>query len=123
VLDASEIRNAKANLNLDGALHEHDDCIRIAYEWLDAQQVIRSRMSRPKQIKHLIERWAGRYVLEADVIVAATLHPKISGEYPYFNLSSRLTEPSVDRLRGIGEAFTQQNYRDMHSSVEYTRSE
>lgn len=85
--------------------HGHDDCIRIAYEWLDAQYKTTQpnrRSTRP--LKHMIERWAGRYVSMSDVEVAATLHPAIHGEYPWFNISSRTVRPNLRRLEGIGEA-------------------
>ena len=90
--------------------HEHPDCIRIAFEWLAAQQMT-SRPSRRAAwpIKHLAESWAGRYVSEADVCVAATLLGLL-GRYPHFSISSRLTRPSMSRLRNIGEALTQKNY-------------
>jgi hypothetical protein len=61
-------------------------------------------------LKHIIERWAGRYVSQSDVEVAAALHPGITGSYPNFNLSKRLVLPNDRRLVGIGEALSQ-DYR------------
>ncbi len=92
--------------------HEHDDCIRIAYEWLDAQDKARRKLRHPFPIKHIIERWAGRYVSQSDVEVAAAMHPGIWGTYPYFNITSKLVEPSVIRLDGVEEAFK----HEMHPS-------
>ena len=95
--------------------HEHDDCIRIAYEWLDAQRKIsgpNTRTTRP--LKHIVEAWAGRYVCQSDVEVAAQLHPEITGRYPHFNVSSRLTRPNIRRLDGIGEAFKHSGYCDRY---------
>jgi hypothetical protein len=66
-----------------------------------------TRRSRP--LKHFIEKWGGRYVSQSDVEVAAELHPKIKGTYPYFNISARLTRPSDARLNNIHQAKTQ-NY-------------
>jgi len=100
-------------------LHQHNDCIRIAYEWLDAQQIIGSAQKQAFSLKHLIEKWGGRYVSQSDVEVAAYMHPRIEGTYPYYNISARLTLPSEDRLSVIGEAFTHSNYREQHVAERY----
>jgi len=113
--DRIEVAKQNAKYGPDGPLHEHNDCIRMAYEWLDAQKKLKhpiaATLENTKPIKHLIEKWCGRYVSESDVTVAALLHVKISGEYPHFNISKRFTEPSIDRLKEIPEAFTHE-YRD-----------
>ncbi|MDO1509414.1 MULTISPECIES: hypothetical protein [unclassified Neisseria] len=105
-------------------LHEHDDCIRIAYEWFDAQTKTKTinKNHMPRPLKHLIERWGGRYVSESDVQVAATLHPEIKGEYPYYNISVKLTEPKRSRLLGITEAFTH-DYNQRHDPSSYKKQE
>jgi hypothetical protein len=77
----------------------------MAYEWLDAQVKTKGRTTKTRPIKHIIEKWAGRYVSTTDVVVAAQLHPDIHGTYPHFNISARLTEPARRRLDGISEAF------------------
>jgi hypothetical protein len=77
------------------SLHEHSDCIRMAYEWLDAQKKTKGKVRKQFALKHLVERWAGRYVSRSDLEAAAYLHPDIHGEYPYYNISSQLTLPSV----------------------------
>lgn len=103
--------------------HEHNDCIRIAYEWLDAQKKIKTipKNLRYSSLKEVIEEWAGRYVSKFDVEVAATLHPDIKGEYPFYNFSqSFLTEPSRDRLDSINEAFTQ-SYNEHHDPKLYNK--
>ena len=94
--------------------HEHNDCIRIAYEWLDAQIKTKNVTTKALPLKHIIEKWGGRYVSQSDVEVAATLHPDIFGDYPYYNINGNLTAPSDRRLEGISEAYTQQqrNYYD-----------
>lgn len=96
--------------------HEHNDCIRIAYEWLDAQLLIKSHQKTGMDLKHLIENWAGRYISTSDVEVAAHLHDDINGTYPHYNISSRLTEPSIERLVGITEAYK-------HSKREYHKAD
>lgn len=120
MLTASEIAGGKARTaySLDEEHHEHDDCIRIAYEWLDAQRKTKSAIKSGRPLKHLIEKWGGRYVSTTDVEVAATLHPEIQGKYPYYNISTRLTRPSDRRLDGIDQAFTQ-GYRDRINEAAY----
>lgn len=100
-----------------GGYHEHNDCIRMAYEWLDAQKKIKSLTTKIRPLKHIIEKWAGRYISDTDVEVAAFLHPEIYGIYPYFNISARLTEPSILRLREISEAFKQDYRRRFDPSI------
>jgi len=103
-------------------LHEHDDCIRIAYEWLDAQNVRSTPSKASRPLKHIIEKWAGRYISTSDVEIAASMHPRIRGKYPNFNLSARLVLPSDKRLAGIGEALTQ-GYRDRLDTKVYSLRE
>jgi hypothetical protein len=113
MLSAHEISEGKKRVKYShkaDALHEHDDCIRIAYEWLDAQVTTKgiTRVARP--LKHIIEKWGGRYVSQSDVEVAAEMHRRIRGAYPFFNICRRLVRPSDRRLTGISQAHTQ-NYK------------
>jgi len=101
--------------------HFHDDCIRIVYEWLDAQKKRGTNNRDIRGIKHLVERWANRYVSRDDVVVAAHMHPDITGEYPHFNISTNLIEPSFERLKNIKEAFT--GRMGEHNSFEYKYKE
>lgn len=96
----------------DDIHHESDDCIRIAYQWLDAQTKIQGPTKKSRPLKHIIEAWGGRYVSQSDVEVAAHIHPEIFGSYPHFNIASRLIEPSATRLDDIAEANTQSGYRE-----------
>ena len=106
MLTTEQIEEAKTRTvySLKDKRHEHDDCIRMAYEWLDAQVKTKGTTKKTYPLKHIIEKWAGRYVSTSDVEVAATLHPEIIGEYPHFNISARLTLPAQRRLSGSGEA-------------------
>ena len=123
MITKEQIEKAKKEIALqDDPHHEHDDCIRIAYEWLDAQRKTKKPSTRSRPLKHLIENWAGRYVSQSDVEIAAHLHPDISGKYSRYNISSRLTEPSMDRLKNIGEALTQ-GYRKSHRPENYKLQE
>jgi hypothetical protein len=103
-------------------VHEHNDCIRIAYEWLDAQAKTKMLTTITRPLKHMIEKWAGRYVSTADVEVAAFMHSEIRGTYPHFNISARLTEPSKERLADIQQAFTQ-DYNERHNPKLYAHHE
>jgi hypothetical protein len=109
MITAREISDAKERTDYgnEKVLHEHDDCIRIAYEWLDAQAKTKNVTKHRFALKHIIENWGGRYVSQSDVEVAAELHPDIRGSYPYFNISARLTLPSRARLADIFQAKTQ----------------
>ena len=110
MLTDQEIKQAINTMSRNPSnLHEHPDCVRIAYAWLDAQKKIQTTCRQTYPIKHYIEKWAGRYVSESDVEVAAYLHPEIKGKYPNFNISSNLIEPRRSRLTGIQEAMTQLN--------------
>lgn len=125
MLTDSQINDAKAKapVRLERH-HEHNDCVRIAYEWLDAQQKIKGVISSPFPLKHMVERWGGRYVSQSDVEVAAWLHPDIQGTYPRYNISKRLTLPSDSRLSNIGEAFSQdQRERLEDDEDDYKRKE
>lgn len=96
---------------------EHNDCIRMAYEWLDAQKKIGSYTKKTRALKHIIERWAGRYVSQSDVEVAAFMHPEINGGYPHFNISAHLVNPNIARLKKIGEAFKHSNSKTNDPSI------
>lgn len=124
MLTDKQIEQAKktTRYSLPGDIvHEHNDCIRMAYEWLDAQKKIKRPTSKTYALKHMIEQWCGRYISTSDVDVAAHMHPEIHGQYPHFNFSARLTRPSTERLTGIGEAFTQGYH--IKNSDRYTYTE
>lgn len=111
------IEQAKKDAKLFQPNHEHNDCIRMAYEWLDAQ--LTTQGTRAADWKHIIERWCGRYITDSDVEVAAFMHPKIEGKYPKYNIGKRLTLPSTKRLVGIGEAGKQNSIMRVGSPSAY----
>ena len=98
------INKAKSKLNIQNAHHEHNDCIRIAYQWLDAQNKLTRIGNHAFDLKHLIESWGGRFISPHDVDVAAYLHTEINGKYGAYNISKRLIEPSITRLESIEQA-------------------
>lgn len=124
MISDTDIERAKSQTRytLKDVHHDHPDCIRIAFEWLDAQVKTKNCTRKALPLKHLIEKWAGRYVSTSDVEVAAQLHPQIKGAYPYFNIGVRLTEPSRVRLVNLPEAFTH-GYNTRHEAKTYSYHE
>lgn len=125
MISDEDIQKAKNTTNYgsyEEAHHEHNDCIRIAFAWLDAQAKTKGSTTKTFPVKHIIEKWGGRYVSTTDVMVAAHMHPDVKGKYPHFNISARLTEPSKERLKGVAEAFTQ-GYHERHDPKVYSRKE
>lgn len=126
MLTDKQIEQAKKTMRYslsDDICHEHNDCIRMAYEWLDTQKKIKGTTTKYYPLKHIIEQWCGRYISTSDVEVAAHMHPEIHGQYPFFNISTRLTRPSTVQLTGICEAFTQgyhlkESYQDQYTHAE-----
>ena len=90
-------KNEVVYLYDDDIYHEHNDCIRIACEWLSAQNTTQSRQTPIWGLKTLIECWAGRYVSGNDLEVAAHLlgMPFKNG---YIAISKRLVLPCRSRL-------------------------
>lgn len=124
MISSSEIEVAKKRTRYgnESAHHEHDDCIRIAYEWFDAQTKTKGTTKKRWALKHIIEKWGGRYVSQSDVEVAATLHPDVIGSYPHYNISARLILPHDARLTNLGEARTQ-DYKISDPSEVYVMKE
>lgn len=93
----------------DKTRHKYEQIL-IAYEWLDAQPKIKRPPECGYNLKHIIEAWGEYYIPVGAVIVAAHLHPQISGRYPCYNISARLILPDVNRLSGIPSAFKHPSY-------------
>lgn len=105
-----------------GPHHEHNDCVRIAYEWLDAQKKTKIVVRRSRGFKTYVRNWGGRYISKSDVDIAADLHPDVFGSYPRFNISRRLTRPRRTRLENIGQAFSH-SYEERRGGDNYFRDE
>lgn len=102
------------------------DGMRAAYEWLDAQQTIKQPSTKPRPLKHIIEKWAGCYVSQSDVEIAAWIHPEMDGSYSKFNISSKLTRPAAERLEKLGRKDAVQNWPtwpETGEAYEYTVQE
>ena len=111
MITEKQIEEAKAETKYQfRAYHRHNDCILAAYEWLDAQTKTQNIVKNSRPLKHMIENWTGQYISQADIEVAASLHPEIIGTYPRFNISARLVLPSDRRLASISTA--KPGYRD-----------
>lgn len=107
MITEKQIEEAKAETKYQfRAYHRHDDCILAAYEWLDAQIKTQNIVKNSRTLKHMIENWAGQYISQADIEVAALLHPDVIGNYPRLNISARLVLPSDRRLASISTAKT-----------------
>lgn len=93
MLTTEQIEAAKRRTNYghppNEVYHPHEDCIRLAYDWLDAKPKLKHINRRNGVWKYIIEAWAGRYISQSDVEVAAELHPEVFGVYPYFNVGGR----------------------------------
>lgn len=99
MLTSEEIKNARKKLKITYHSPENDENIRIAYEWLDAQQSTEMHLGRSFDLKSLISDWGGRNISQEDIAVSVLLHSRIKGDYPLYNINHRLTFPSAERLR------------------------
>lgn len=109
ILEAKKVKYC----NDKNPYHEHDDCVRIAMEFLDAQPLLvsvppRHNRSLRYSLKSMVEHWAGRYVSAADVRLAGKMM-KLKGNYPFYNIPIKKTKPHHSRLSEIPEAYTQRS--------------
>lgn len=96
----------------DEPRHEHNDCIRIAYLWLDHQKKTKRTTYTAGAIKHDVERWAQRYISTSDLLVAAHMHPDIIVNTAGYtlNITRKYVTPPISLLNNIPEAFKHPNY-------------
>lgn len=82
--------------------HEHNDCIRAAYEWFEAQEILKGTSPKklPVELDVIIENWAKLPISISDIEVVVAIHPalRVLGGYPNYNISTNLVEPSFHRL-------------------------
>lgn len=109
MLTGEQIAAAKRQVRYrypDDILHEHDDCIRMCYEWLSAQRHTTSSHGRGVAgFRSLIMHWAGSYVSKDDVDVALVMLPRLIVTMHDSNLSRKLVLPKDSRLEGIGQVM------------------
>lgn len=96
--------------------------IRIAAEFLNAQKRRKKPSFRFLPMKHIIEAWAGHFISQGDVEVAAKL-VGLCGTYPLFNLSLKLVVPNPDLLAEIPCAYRQPNYCEYFSGRFFGKSQ
>lgn len=125
MLSEETIALAKARANYAGfvPVHQNDDCIRIAYAWLDAQIKTAEPCEVPVSQRGLIRSWGGALVMYGDIIVAAEIHPDIHGIYPCLNLSRELTFPDPARLANIVGANVHPGLKQFDPARFYTHFE
>lgn len=77
--------------------------VRIAHHWLDAQVIDDSdgNYSPRYDIKDRIGEWCGLQVPAFYIILAAELCSGVKGEYPAYNISNTVVNPSLSRLDGL----------------------
>lgn len=119
------IELAKASANYAGfvPVHQNNDCIRIAYAWLDAQIKTPGLREVPVSQRGLIRAWGGALVMYADIIVAAEIHPAIKGVYPNLNVAEQLTLPLPSRLAHIPGAHEHPALKQFDTSQFYAHIE
>ncbi len=86
--------------------HSHNDKIRIVYQLFDAQSFIKNPTTLCMDFKRLSKVWGGCHVTMADIELAAFLHPKVIGKYPYYNIRKDFTVPCLTRIKKLGCANT-----------------
>ncbi|MGY1490532.1 hypothetical protein ACW4YW_14070 [Methylobacillus pratensis] len=125
MLSDETIALAKARANYAGfvPVHQNNDCIRIAYAWLDAQIKTTMPSEVPVSQRGLIRSWGGALVMYGDIIVAAEMHPDIHGIYPNLSLSRELTLPDPARLADIAGANEHPALKQFDPSRFYTHIE
>lgn len=116
---------AQAPEQLDSNPISHEG-LRVAFEWLDAQSTIKTPSKKSRPLKHIIKKWGGCYVSQTDVELAAWLHPAQEGTYSKFNIASKLTRPSAQRLEKLGRMDAEKNWPvwpDTGDAYEYSVQE
>jgi hypothetical protein len=112
IITDEQIKEAKANTRYTLEPHHmHNGNIRAAYQWLDAQPKLTGAAKKRLALKHTIQKWAGFYVSQSDVEVAAYLHPDIFGVYPRYNISDSFVHPADCRLVGLIQRRTKRGFR------------
>jgi len=80
-----------------------NDAVRMCVEWLDGQKL--TRASNSVACEDYVSLWAYKTIRRVDMEIAAYMHPRIYGIYPYYNVSKRRIKPSRVRLEGIRSAY------------------
>ena len=97
-----------------GDFREYHDSVRCVHAFLQAQTQTQSPHTHID--RHIISAWAGLYVAQPWIPVAAKLAGlKVDRVTGGINISAKLILPDLRRLDGIAKARTQMNYTDVRS--------
>lgn len=105
----------------ESAINYHT--VLIAFAWLDAQVGTKNITKRQLGLKRIIGNWASHHVSRNAIRIAARLHPRIEGDYPFYNISSLLVEPDPSRIAGMNLAHHNiaPHFCSFYSKVEVLR--
>lgn len=108
MLTDEQIKAAIDEMGIYFGTDEPYDHIRMAYEWLDAQEktkdvipMSRSFHSHAPTPRQMCMDWCGWFMCENAFAIAAYMHPEIKGEHPRFNISEQFILPSMKRISGL----------------------
>ena len=105
MITAEQIDKVRKEVSAPGLSQTNDDNIRIAYEWLDAQEWTTISGGGKIKVKRLISKWGGREISQKEIDMAVALISERAGHTPQDTMNPRLTFPSAERLRGIAGAL------------------
>jgi hypothetical protein len=92
------------DFTLDGFV-PFTDCVRIAYQFLDAQKKIKNPTVSRVPIKSAMKDWSGFYVSGSAIDLAISLHPELVGDHLCLNIPrSQWVIPDRARLAGVMQA-------------------
>ena len=107
----SQAKTKTTYYNINDIHHQHNDCIRACYEWLDAQTPTKTHQNHIN--KAMVEQWTQQYVSNDDLTVAITLHPKFSLSNNFkCNCSKSYVFPNPERLKNISTFKAPNCYHD-----------
>ena len=117
MLTDEQIKSAIDEMGIYFGADEPYDHIRMAYEWLDAQEKTKRVMSKSVMFnselptpRQMCIDWCGWFMCENAFAIAAYMHPEIKGEYPRFNISSKYTLPRIERINGMKGIIANDGY-------------
>lgn len=106
MLNTEHIALAKSLIANIHEMLERDDQVKAAYQWLDAQIIAKTSLQEDRSLERLIGDWSGLEITAHDVTIAAHLHHRLHGEYPFLYINPGFTFPSTERLRGMSTSFS-----------------
>lgn len=129
MLTDEQIKAAIDEMGIYFGANEPYDHIRMAYEWLDAQEktdklIPLSRSFGDDLPRYMCQDWCGWFMCENTFDIAAYLHPEIKGKHPRFNISDQFILPKLERIEGLkGILANDESFGKKHSMQYYKRLE